>query len=172
MSQTEFNPSVSPNKGGLKQVWRRVGYGIIVLAVYHLGNFIYTNVRIPILRQLLLMVYRVLDLLFVRVFANCEFPYPSKIGKRLCLPHGGNGIIISSKAEIGDDVIIYQQVTIGTRETGGKAPVIGNNVFIGAGAKILGEIKIGDGSKIGANAVVLKDVPPNATAVGVPARII
>ena len=88
------------------------------------------------------------------------------------LPHGLNGIIISNQAKLGKNVVILQQVTIGLKKAGGGAPTIGNNVFIGAGAKILGEISIGDGAVIGANAVVLNDVPSNCLAIGVPARII
>lgn len=87
------------------------------------------------------------------------------------LPHGIKGIIIHPTAKIGRNVTILHQVTIGVRDVNESA-VIGDNVFIGAGAKILGNIKIGNGAKIGANAVVIKDVPANATVVGVPGRII
>lgn len=88
------------------------------------------------------------------------------------LPHGLNGIVISDKAHIGKNATILQQVTIGVKSLDGSAPQIGNNVFIGAGAKIIGDIKIGNNVKIGANAVVVKDVPDNCTVVGNPARII
>lgn len=87
------------------------------------------------------------------------------------LPHHLNGIIVSHYAKIGKNCTIHQQVTIGQSE-GNGAPIIGDNVMIGAGAKIIGNVKIGNNVKIGANAVVVKDVPDNATAVGVPARII
>lgn len=97
----------------------------------------------------------------------------AKIGKRLVIDHG-MGIVIGETAEIGDDVLIYQGVTLGGtgKDTGKRHPTIGNNVLIGAGAKILGPFKVGDNSRIAANAVVLKEVPPNSTAVGVPARIV
>lgn len=88
------------------------------------------------------------------------------------LPHGLNGIVISNQAKIGKGVTILQQVTIGVKHMGGKAPVVGDDVFIGAGAKILGEISIGNNVKIGANAVVLEDVPEGCTVVGVPVRIV
>lgn len=88
------------------------------------------------------------------------------------LPHGLKGIIISDQAKIGKNAVIFQQVTIGIKEFGGKAPTIKDNVFIGAGAKILGDIVIGNNVKIGANAVVLDDVPDNCTVGGVPAKII
>ena len=94
------------------------------------------------------------------------------IGKRLVIDHG-EGVVIGETAEIGDDCLIYQGVTLGGtgKHTGKRHPTVGNNVLIGAGAKVLGPINIGDNSRIAAGAVVLKDVPANSTAVGVPARI-
>lgn len=95
------------------------------------------------------------------------------IGRRLVIDHG-MGVVIGETAEIGDDVLIYQGVTLGGtgKECGKRHPTIGNNVLIGAGAKVLGPFKVGDNSRIASNAVVLKEVPDNATAVGVPARIV
>ncbi len=95
------------------------------------------------------------------------------IGKRLVIDHG-MGIVIGETAEIGDDVLLYQGVTLGGtgKDTGKRHPTIGNNVLVGSGAKILGPFKVGDNCRIAANAVVLKEVPPNSTAVGVPARIV
>ena len=95
------------------------------------------------------------------------------IGRRLVIDHG-TGIVIGETAEIGDDVLIYQGVTLGGtgKDEGKRHPTIGNNVMIGAGAKVLGPITIGDNSKIAAGAVVLKDIPENSTAVGVPARVV
>ena len=95
------------------------------------------------------------------------------IGRRLVIDHG-MGVVIGETAVVGDDVILYQGVTLGGtgKQTGKRHPTIGNNVLIGSGAKILGPFKVGDNSRIAANAVVLKEVPENATAVGVPARIV
>jgi serine O-acetyltransferase len=95
------------------------------------------------------------------------------IGKGLCIYHG-DGVVIGEGVRVGDGLTIEHQVTLGNRighadDTG--YPVIGNNVFIGAGAKVLGGITVGDNARIGANAVVIRDVPPNATAVGIPARV-
>lgn len=100
---------------------------------------------------------------------NCILSPNSEIGDNLKLPHP-MGIVIGFDAKIGRNCTIYHQVTVGQKE--GKFPIIGNNVTIYAGAKIIGNIKIGNNSIIGANAVVIKDVPENSIAVGVPARII
>ena len=96
----------------------------------------------------------------------------AKIGKRLVIDHG-MGIVIGETAEVGDDCLIYHGVTLGGtgKETGKRHPTIGNNVMIATGAKVLGPFTVGDGARIAANAVVLSEVPPDATAVGAPARI-
>ena len=95
------------------------------------------------------------------------------IGKRLVIDHG-TGVVIGETTEIGDDVLIYQGVTLGGtgKDTGKRHPTIGNNVMISAGSKVLGPFKIGDNSRVAAGAVVLEEVPPNSTVVGVPARVV
>ena len=95
------------------------------------------------------------------------------IGRRLVIDHGV-GIVIGETTEIGDDVLIYQGVTLGGtgKDVGKRHPTIGNNVMISAGAKVLGPFKIGDNSRVAAGAVVLNEVPPNSTVVGVPARVV
>lgn len=95
------------------------------------------------------------------------------IGRRLVIDHG-TGIVIGETAQIGDDVLIYQGVTLGGtgKDVGKRHPTVGNGVMISAGAKVLGPINIGDNSRVAAGAVVLKDVPPNSTVVGVPARVV
>lgn len=97
----------------------------------------------------------------------------AKIGKGLLIDHG-MGVVIGETTEIGDNCTIYQGVTLGGtgKDKGKRHPTLGNNVLVGAGAKVLGPIKIGDNVKIAANAVVLQEVPPNSTAVGVPARVV
>ena len=97
----------------------------------------------------------------------------AKIGRGLFIDHG-SGVVIGETTEIGDNCTIYQNVTLGGtgKDTGKRHPTIGNNVMVGAGARVLGPFKVGDNSKIAANAVVLSEVPPNSTAVGVPARIV
>ena len=95
------------------------------------------------------------------------------LGRRLVIDHG-TGVVIGETAEIGDDVLIYQGVTLGGtgKDTGKRHPTIGNNVMISSGAKVLGPFKVGDNSRIAAGAVVLEEVPENCTVVGVPARIV
>lgn len=107
----------------------------------------------------------------IRIWFYAVIPPQLEVGKNVLFGYNGLGIVIHPRCRIGDNVVVSQHVTIGGRG-GLGVPIIGNNVFIGAGARILGEIKIGNNAKIGANAVVLTDVPENATAVGVPARII
>jgi len=107
-----------------------------------------------------------------RLITGIEIHPGARIGKRFFVDHG-MGVVIGETAIIGDDVLLYQGSTLGGTGIvkGKRHPTIGNNVVVGAGAKILGNITIGDNSYIGANAVVVKDVPPNSTVVGVPGRI-
>ena len=97
----------------------------------------------------------------------------AKIGKGLVIDHG-TGVVIGETAEIGDNCTLYQGVTLGGtgKDTGKRHPTLGNNVMIGAGAKVLGPFRIGDNAKIAAGAVVLEEIPANATAVGIPARVV
>lgn len=111
---------------------------------------------------------------FARIFTGVDIHPAATIGKNLFIDHG-NGVVIGETAVIGNNVLMYHQVTLGGtgNETDKKRhPSVCDNVMIAAGAKILGDIHIGSNAKIGANAVVLKSVPQNATAVGIPARII
>ena len=108
-----------------------------------------------------------------RFFTGIEIHPGAKIGKGLFIDHG-MGVVIGETSEIGDNVTIYHGVTLGGtgKEKGKRHPTVGNNVVIGAGAKVLGAITIGDNVKIGANSVVLKDVIINSTAVGIPAKVL
>lgn len=107
-----------------------------------------------------------------RFFTGIEIHPGAIIGKRFFIDHGF-GVVIGETAIIGDDVLLYQGSTLGGTGIvqGKRHPTVGNNVVIGAGAKVLGNIVIGDNAYIGANAVVVKDVPPNSTVIGVPGRI-
>jgi serine O-acetyltransferase len=108
-----------------------------------------------------------------RWLTGIEIHPAAKIGKGFFIDHG-MGVVIGETTEIGDYVTLFQGVTLGGtgKERGKRHPTLGNHVVVGAGAKILGGIRIGDNVKIGANSVVLKSVPPNSTVIGVPARII
>lgn len=108
-----------------------------------------------------------------RFWTGIEIHPGAKIGKGLFIDHG-MGVVIGETAEIGDNCLLYQGVTLGGtgKDKGKRHPTLGNNVMVGAGAKVLGPFKVGDNVKIAANAVVLAEVPANSTAVGVPARII
>ncbi len=104
---------------------------------------------------------------------NIEIHPAATIGRRLFIDHG-TGVVIGETAEIGDDCTIYQGVTLGGtgKDKGKRHPTLGNHVMVGSGAKVLGPINIGDNVRIAAGAVVLADIPDNATAVGVPARVV
>lgn len=108
-----------------------------------------------------------------RFFTGIEIHPGAAIGKGLFIDHG-MGVVIGETTEIGDNVTIYQGVTLGGtgKDVGKRHPTIGNNVLIGSGAKVLGPFTVGDHSKIAANAVVLTEVPPHSTCVGVPARVV
>ena len=108
-----------------------------------------------------------------RHLTGIEIHPGAQIGRRFVIDHG-MGIVIGETTEIGDDCLIYHGVTLGGtgKDQGKRHPTLGNNVMVSAGAKVLGPFKVGDGARIAANAVVLTEIPPEATAVGVPARVV
>ena len=108
-----------------------------------------------------------------RFWTGIEIHPGAKIGRRLVIDHG-MGIVIGETAEVGDDCLIYHGVTLGGtgKDQGKRHPTIGNNVLISCGAKVLGPFKVGDNARIAANAVVLSEVPEDATAVGIPAQVV
>ena len=108
-----------------------------------------------------------------KLWTGIEIHPGARIGKRLVIDHG-TGIVIGETAEIGDDCLLYQGVTLGGtgKDVGKRHPTLGNNVMVGAGAKVLGPIHVGNNARIAANAVVLREVPDNATVVGVPGHIV
>ena len=110
---------------------------------------------------------------FARFLTGIEIHPGAKIGKGFFIDHG-SGVVIGETTEIGDNCLIYQGVTLGGtgKEKGKRHPTLGINVMVGSGARVLGPFKVGDNAKITANAVVLEEVPPNCTAVGVPAKIV
>lgn len=135
---------------------------IHALIAYRIAHYFYTK-KLFFLARFISQISR--------FFTGIEIHPGAKIGRGLVIDHG-MGVVIGETAEIGDDVLLYHGVTLGGtgKDKGKRHPTLGNNVVIGAGAKVLGPIYIGSNSKIGANSVVLKDVPEGATAVGIPAK--
>ena len=143
----------------------------IILLYPGLHALIYYRIAHAFYKMNLFLLARLLSQ-SARFFTGIEIHPGAKIGKRFFIDHG-LGVVIGETAIVGDDVLLYQGSTLGGTGIvkGKRHPTIGNNVVIGAGAKVLGNIVIGDNSYIGANAVVIKDVPANSTVVGVPGRI-
>lgn len=133
------------------------------IKLYRIGNWCYKH-KVPLIPYLT----KVLTFLLY----NSIIPYTAQIGKQSELAYGGIGVVIHSRAKIGDRVIIGQNTTIGRALEPEGIPEIGNNVYISAGARIIGDTKVGDNVIIGANSVVTKDVPSNSIVAGVPARIL
>ncbi len=147
--------------------WTR--HGFWVLLIYRFGRWRY-GVRPRFVRIPFSFLYKLLKFTS-EMLLGTELPCEAVIGRRLVIEHIG-GIVVSGDAVLGDDCVLRNGVTIGLRHRGIRgSPQIGNRVDIGAGAKLLGPIKVGDDCAVGANAVVLCDVPPNSVAVGVPAQI-
>ncbi|MBQ8460466.1 serine O-acetyltransferase [bacterium] len=138
--------------------------GLHALITYRLAHRLY-KWNIPLIPRLISY--------FTRIITGIEIHPGAQIGRRFFIDHG-EGVVIGETTVIGDDVLIYQQVTFGGtgKESGKRHPTIGNKVIVGAGAKVLGNIKIGDNVRIGAGSVVVEDVPENSTVVGVPGRVV
>ena len=134
-----------------------------VYALYKCGNTLY-RWNVPLLPRVIH--------LFMRFVFTTSVPFKATIGRNTSFNNWGMGVVVHRRSVIGENCEISQHVTIGGRGGHYEVPVIGNDVFIGDGAKVLGPIKVGNGAIIGANAVVLHDVPPHAMVAGIPARII
>jgi serine O-acetyltransferase len=148
--------------------WSRHGFWVLV--IYRFGRWRY-SVGLRAIRMPLSLIYKVLKFIS-EMLLGAELPCEAVIGRRFVIEHIG-GIVVSGDAVFGDDCIIRNGVTVGLRNRGLRgSPRLGHRVDIGAGAKLLGPIHIGDDCAIGANAVVLCDVPANSIAVGIPARVI
>ncbi len=144
--------------------------GLWAIVVYRFGRWVRT-IKIPIVSHVLKIIAFLL-FKFIEITTGISLPASAEIGKGFYVGHFGY-IILHSNVKMGENCSVVSGVLIGTLGLGNTGvPVIGNNVYIGAGAKILGAVKIGNNIKIGANAVVLTDVPDGATAVGIPARIV
>lgn len=133
------------------------------IKLYRIARALYLR-RVPVLPR---VFYRLIYL-----FNNTHLHYETEIGAGTHIAYGGIGVVIHKDAVIGKNCVIESNVTIGGRNNDPKVPVIGDNVFIGSGARILGNVHVGSGSIIGANAVVLHDVPERCSVAGIPARIL
>ncbi len=138
--------------------------GLHAILIYRMAHRIH-DWGIPLIPRMLSYI--------ARIFTGIEIHPAAKIGRRLFIDHG-EGIVVGETAIIGDDVLMYQQVTLGGtgKNTGKRHPTVGNNVILGAGAKVLGNITIGNNVRIGAGSVVISDVPEHSTVVGIPGRIV
>ena len=139
--------------------------GFHALILHDIAHFLHAKLHVPLLPRLISQ--------FSRFITGIEIHPGAKIGQNVFIDHG-MGVVIGETSEIGDGTTIFQGVTLGGtgKATGKRHPTIGRNVVLGVGASVLGGVTVGDNSYIGAGAVVLKDVPANATAVGVPARMV
>ena len=137
--------------------------GLHALVAYRLAHKLY-KWHIPLIPRMISY--------FTRIITGIEIHPGAKIGRRFFIDHG-EGVVIGETTIIGNDVLVYQQVTLGGtgKESGKRHPTLGNHVVVGAGAKVLGNITIGDNVRIGAGSVVIEEVPPHSTVVGVPGRI-
>ena len=138
--------------------------GVHAIIYHRIAHFLYCH-RLKVLARCVSQ--------WSRCWTGIEIHPGAKIGRRLVIDHG-MGIVIGETAEVGDDCLIYHGVTLGGtgKDQGKRHPTIGSNVLISTGAKVLGPFKVGDNSRIAANAVVLSEVPADATAVGIPAQIV
>jgi len=134
-----------------------------VYMLYKCANSLH-KMKVPVLPRIIFYV--------VRIVFGGHVPYTATIGSGTSFGCGGLGVVLHPDTVIGKNCMIAQNVTIGGRSNFPEVPKLGTNVFVGTGAKILGPVTIGDNVKIGANAVVIRDIPSNSTVVGIPARII
>jgi serine O-acetyltransferase len=148
--------------------WTRPGFRALVVYRFGVARM---HVRPLAMRAPLSVAYRLLYRRMRNVY-GIELPYSAQVGRRVVFEHQ-HGIVVHGNAVVGDDCVLRQGATLGMRSIARRheAPVLGRGVDVGAGAKILGPVRIGDGAVVGANAVVLEDVPAGALAVGVPARV-
>ena len=135
----------------------------LIYRLYKISRAIYLK-KIPFIPSIIQLM--------IRVLFGCTIPATAEIGGGTIFPHAGSGVVIHRNSIIGENCTILQNVTIGGKKGSERVPIIGNNVMIGAGAVVLGEVKIGDNVNIGANSVVTKDIPSNSVVVGVPGRVI
>ena len=159
------DPSISDGARGFFEVLLCTP-GFFAITAHRGIHFLHSTLHIPVLPRLLS--------LFVRWWTGIEIHPAAKIGAGFFVDHGA-GVVIGETAEVGENVTLFHGVTLGAtgnEKSHKRHPTLGNNVMVGSGAKILGPFKVGDNARVAAGAVVLDEVPPNSTAVGVPAKIV
>lgn len=159
----ERDPAARAPLGWLEVLLSYSGWHAVVS--YRINHFLKTKLRLPVIPRLFSQITKFLT--------GVEIHPSATIGKGFFIDHG-MGVVIGETTEIGDDVTLFQGVTLGGtgKSTGKRHPTIGDNVTVGAGAKILGSVTIGDHVKVGAGSVVVHNVPANCTVVGVPGRVV
>lgn len=159
----ENDPAAHGFWGGVEVLLTYAGFHAMIM--HRIAHVLHTKLHIPLIPRMISQ--------FNRFITGIEIHPAAQIGKGLFIDHG-MGVVIGETTIIGDNCVMFQGVTLGGtgKETGKRHPTIGSNVMISAGAKVLGNVTIGDHVKIGAQSVVLKDVPPHCTVVGVPGRIV
>jgi serine O-acetyltransferase len=145
----------------------RTGAQRLVLVVFRLGQFVQKRER----RGPLYLLWRTADAIWLRLLCGVELPPKLHIGPGLAIPHCARGIVMHENVVIGSNCMIFHRTTFGADDHR-DAPELGDDVFVGTGACVLGPIRVGAGARIGANAVVIEDVPERATVGGVPAKVI
>ncbi len=159
----ENDPAARGFWGAMEVIFTYAGFHATIM--HRITHFLHTKLHIPFLPRVISQ--------FSRFMTGIEIHPAAKIGKGFFIDHG-MGVVIGETTIVGDGCVLFQGVTLGGtgKETGKRHPTLGNNVMVSAGAKVLGNITIGDNVKIGAQSVVLKDVPPDSTVVGVPGRVV
>lgn len=159
----ENDPAARGFWGGLEVIFTYAGFHAILF--HRIAHFLHTRIHLPFFPRVISQ--------FSRFLTGIEIHPGAKIGAGIFIDHG-MGVVIGETTEIGNGCVLFQGVTLGGtgKEIGKRHPTLGNNVMVSAGAKVLGNIHIEDNVKIGAQSVVLMDVPPNCTVVGVPGRIV
>ena len=167
---TNLKSDIGRYKRSSGNIYMLFEQGLWAIAVYRFARWV-RKFPIPIISHLL-RFFAYLLFKQIEIFTGISLPASAEIGKGFYVGHFG-GIILHSQAKLGENCSVGPGVVIGTLGGGNSGvPVLGNNVYVGVGAKILGGIKVGNNVRIGANAVVLSDIPDGATAVGIPARIL
>ena len=179
MTEADERPIATPSSLAQVRHFLRQDFAVnpgwqsrLTLSVFRVGQFLY-RVDSPPARPILLIrkLWQISYVTWTQLITGAEFPPEVQCGPALRLPHAGRGVVLHPGVAIGSHATIYHRTTIGVRGAGGAAK-LGENVYLGTGASVLGEVAIGDNVRIGAHTVVVEDVPAGATVVGPKGRVI